>query len=237
MSAGHHHTYPNPLTGGKACYDTLELILNTGAGPELTKRWSKLDLDHDIVYGAGYNVQGTTRYVDRDLARALYEPDYAERLLGTVIDAGLSPDDTLACILKHETVEKIILDSDFPIDLYANQEFIGAHDYATFAEHSLVRQKGSTPVRYERGLAKIFQFCAQKPLRSVPNDYSCAPLLVDPDPNARRVLKVLRSMGIQDAFKLAKEAVDYHSFLGSRGSCVACKHWLRELASEICTRR
>jgi clan AA aspartic protease (TIGR02281 family) len=223
MSAGHHHRYPNMLVPEQA-RTALHRMLTTGAGPELMRRWNKLDLDHDIVYLAGYNVQGTTRYVDRDFVRALYEPAYAEQLLGAAIDTGLSPDDTLECILRHETVEKVILDADCPIDLYDDESFVGAHDYATSAEHTLVREKGGKPWRYERGLAKIIEFCAYKPLKLVPKDYSCAPLLVDPDPNAKRVLKVLCSMGIPDALKLSKEAVGY-ALLGGADRCVVCRHW------------
>ena len=85
-------------------------MLANGDGPELMKRWTALNYDYDIVYGTGYNVQGTTRYVDRDLMRCLYDAAYAEKLVGRPINTGMSPDDTLDCLLRHETVEKVLMD-------------------------------------------------------------------------------------------------------------------------------
>jgi hypothetical protein len=172
MSAGHYHRYPNPLNP-KNGLAQLNRKLTTCDAPELMKRWNALSFDYDIVYGTGYNVQGTTRYVDRDLMRSLYDAAYAEKVLGAPIDTGLSPDDTLECLLRHEMVEKVILDSQQPPDVYNSLPSAqidgdtfpvlpGAHDYATAAEHELVFAKGGKPYRYERGLAKIFEYCATK---------------------------------------------------------------------------
>jgi hypothetical protein len=53
----------------------------------------------------------------------------------------------------------------------------GAHDYASAAEHDLVCAKGGKPYRYERGLARIFEFCATKELKNASRDYACVALL------------------------------------------------------------
>jgi hypothetical protein len=235
MSAGHIHRVPKLFYETSKLRALLHRIMTTGATSELMKRWIKIDFNHDIAYAAGYNVQGTTRYVDRDFARALYEPAFAEQLLGKAINTGLSPDDTLDCILKHEAVEKVILDSDCPFEQYEEDEEVpgpGAHTLATFAEHELVRAKGSTPHHYERGLEAIFQHCSKKTLKSVPRDYACTSLLDDTDPNARRVLKDLRSMGIPDALKISKEMVGY---VGSseKERCVVCAHWQATPTSDL----
>jgi hypothetical protein len=125
------------------------------ATDRLNSTW---DITHDIADLAGYNVPGTTRYLDRDFFHALTDPAYAPHLGIGPIDTGLSPADTVECLMRHEGVEKVILDADNPIDTY-----LPAHEHSTIAEHELVRQKGGTPLKYERGLKK-----ARKTLRKPP---------------------------------------------------------------------
>lgn len=215
MSVGHAHRRPNPLSHTRE----LQHLLKTGGAPALMKRWNKLNLDYDIPYTAGYNVAGTTRFADRDFVRSLYEPEYAEKILGAVIDTGLSPEDTLECCLWHEAVEKVILDADNPINSYEE-----AHEFATAAEHERVRQKGGTPLKYERGLERIIKFNLSKPLESVPQDYACAPMLDDPDASDKRLIRELRRLKVLDAFKLSKKSVDYGKSTGPT-HCSICAHW------------
>lgn len=216
MSTGHHHARPNMLAHTRE----LNRMLKTGDAPVLMRRWSKLDLDHDMAYLAGYNVEGTTRYADRDFVRALYDPAYAEQIIGKPIITGLTPDDTLECVLWHEAIEKVLLDADNPIDDYA-----AAHEFATAGEHDKVRQKGGTPARYERGLKAIIAWCEAKPLKSVPRDLACAPMLDDGDASTARILKALRKLDVDDAFKAAKESVDYGKSSGD-DQCQRCARWL-----------
>jgi hypothetical protein len=227
MSAGHKHKTPNLLVPGPQTVDTLHRLLNGGDAPELAKRWARFDFDYDIPYLAGYNVQGTTRYGDRDFVRALYDPAYAEQLVGAPIDTGLSPENTLACILRHESTEKIILDADNPIDLYDHHDEpggFGAHEYATVAEHESVMRLGGTAAKYERGLAPIIHFCEHKPIDHVPRDLCCAPYLDDPDENEAKIIKRFRELGVLDAFKVSKETVDYSKSTGP-DHCAVCEHW------------
>jgi hypothetical protein len=154
VSAGHgHNRRPNLKHPNE-----LRKLLTTGGAPELMQRWHSLDVTHDIPDLAGYNVPGTTRYLDRDFFHALTDPAYAPHLGIGPIDTGLSPADTVECLMRHEGVEKVILDADNPIDTY-----LPAHEHSTIAEHELVRQKGGTPLKYERGLKK-----ARKTLRKPP---------------------------------------------------------------------
>lgn len=228
MSAGHKHKSPNLLVPGEAALATLHRLLTTGMAPQMMKRWQHVDVDSDIVYLAGYNVLGTVRMADRDFVHALYEPDYAKQIIGAPIDTGLSPDDTLECLLEHEAVEKVIMDDPTnPIDLYDHHDEpggFGSHEYATLAEHELVKKKGGTPVKYERGLAKIIKFCEGKKLERVPKDYACAPLLDDPDENEKRIIKRLRALGVVDAFKTSKQNLSYRPSTGA-DHCSACAHW------------
>jgi hypothetical protein len=227
MSVGHHHKEPNLFAETPRIRATLHRLLSQPDAIALMRRWQRVDFEHDIVYLAGYNVWGTTKFADRDFVRALYDPAYAEHIIGTAINTGLSPDDTLHCIFTHEEVEKVILDADNPVDFYDYDETpggFGAHEYGTFAEHEQVRAKGGNPHRYETGLERIIHFCAHKPLIRVPKDYACAPLLDDPDANERRVISTLRKMGIEDAFKLGKKGVDYSLSTGL-DHCAACINW------------
>ena len=216
MSAGHRHRRPNPLSHTRE----LHKLLRIGGAPALMKRFQKLDLDHDCPYLCGYNVTGTTRFVDRDFARALFDPAYAEKLIGAAIDTGMSPEDTLECLLTHEAIEKTITDADNPIDTY-----LEAHEFATAGEHEIVVKKRGTPAKYERGLERAIKFCLAKPLKTVAQDYACAPALDEPDANDKRILAELKRLGVTDASKLSKEDVDY-GLSRSAEHCADCSMWM-----------
>jgi hypothetical protein len=139
MSAGHGHSRDNLHS-----HRELEKLLGSGGAPELMARWQHVDVDHDMPDLAGYDVAGTTRYLDRDFLHALLDPEYAKQIIGEPIDTGLSPEDTLDAIVGlkpepgpgHECIEKVILDADNPIDGY-----LEAHELATCGEHEIVRKK------------------------------------------------------------------------------------------------
>ena len=215
MSVGHPHKTFNKLSHTRE----LKGLLSRGGAPALMKRWNKFDFEHDISYLCGYNVQGTTRYADRDFVHGLYDPAYAEHLVGAAIDTGLSPEQTLECCLWHEAVEKVIIDANNPINEYQD-----AHEYGTAAEHEKVRGFGGTPVRYERGLERIIKFAQSKDPKRVPADYDVAPYLDDPDATDERLLKVFRALGVVDASKLAKRPVHYGLSHGPT-HCSICAHW------------
>lgn len=225
MSVGHDHKAPNLLVHTRE----LKRLLSTGDAPRLMKRWQRLDLDHDMPYTCGYDVQGTTRYADRDYVRALYHPQYAEQIIGQPIDTGLTPDQTLHCTLWHEAIEKVLLDADNPIN-----EYEAAHEFATAGEHDRVRQYGGTPVRYERGLERIIKFCLSKPPKLVPKGLCCAPFLDDPDSHDRRIIEELRKLGVVDAGKLSKRSVDYSRGM-AKSHCLICGHWQNHGADNLST--
>lgn len=215
MSAGHGHKRANMRHPGE-----LKQLLATGGAPELMKRWQALDVDHDVADLAGYNVAGTVRYLDKDFFRALLDPAYAEEIFGVPVDTGMSPEDAVDCLLEHEGVEKVILDSDNDVDTYQ-----AAHELATVAEHEKVRSKGGSPIKYERGLKRAVEWCARKALKSVDPDFSCAPLLDDPDKSDHRALRELRRLAIEDAFKGPKHRSKYSRSTGA-DRCDGCTHWL-----------
>lgn len=214
MSAGHGHKRPN-LRHPKE----LAKLLSTGGAPELMQRWQKLDPDHDVPDLAGYNVAGTVRFIDRDAFRALIDPEYAKHILGEEIDTGITPEQTIQCLVEHESDEKTILDGANPIDSYE-----GAHEMATAGEHEKVRQFGGSPIKYERGLKKIIAYCEKKVPQNPPHDLACAPYLDDPDSNDKRVLKAMQAKGVHDAFKTSKRILDYSHATGP-DQCIACTNW------------
>lgn len=222
MSAGHGHKRPNLKHPAE-----LKKLLAEGDAPALMQRWQGIDVDHDMPDLAGYNVAGTVRYIDKDIFRALLDPDYATEILGEPIDTGLSPEDTVDCLMKHEGVEKVILDAANNVDSYE-----GAHEFATVAENEEVTAKGGTPLRYERGLQKAIAYCAKKPPNSVPKDLACAPFLDDPDANDKRILKLLQAAGCMDAYKISKKSVDYARSTGA-DRCAGCAHWQDDRRADL----
>jgi hypothetical protein len=238
MSAGHKHSSPNLLIPKPQVLARLHRLLTSGGAPALMRRWQKLDIEHDIPYLLGYNVQGTTAYADRDYINALYDPQYAQQIIGGPVNTGLSPVDTLECTVEHEHVEKVILDADNPVDFYDHDDEPdgwGAHEYATIAEHQKVIQKGGHPAVYERGLSKIIDFCEHKHLEKVPLDLSCSPYLDDPDANEERIIKRMQELGVGDAFKVSKYDVDYGP-VHSADRCSTCANWqgLRDRDLAVC---
>lgn len=213
MSVARGHSRPNLRHPQE-----LQELLSKADAPALMQRWAKLDTDHDVPDVAGYNVAGTTRYLDRDVFQALLDPDHA-KAVGVAIDTGLTPDQTIECILRHEGIEKVLLDGDNDIDSYE-----AAHEFATTGEHEQVRAFGGSPIRYERGLKEAIAFCAGKKLEQPPKDLACAPVLDDPDKNDKRVIKALQRRGVADAFKRSKETVGYSRSTGA-DRCGGCAQW------------
>lgn len=214
MSAGHKHSRPNHRH-----YTEVKNLLAQGSAPQLMQRFRGLDDQHDCTYLAGYNVAGTKRFIDQDVMKALLDPAHATELLGAPIDTGMSPEDTIECLMLHEGVEKVLLDADNDLDTY-----MACHELATAAEHEEVRRRGGKPIQYERGLKAAIAFCAKKVPGKVDPDFDCTPLLDHPDAVDRKVLAALQKLGISDASKVAKDGVAYGKSTGE-DQCAGCAHW------------
>ena len=214
MSAGTPHKRHNLKHPAE-----LKKIMAEGDTSALAKRWQDIDADHDVPDLLGYNVGGTTVFIDRDFIKALLDPAYATHLGIGPIDTGMSPEDTLDCLLTHEHTEKQILDGDNAIDDYEP-----AHEFATCAEHEEVRKRGGSPLKYERALAPAIKFCEAKHPTQVAKDFDCTPMLDQPDADDLRVLEILRGLGVQDAFKEAKDTADYRKATDGN-HCIVCKGW------------
>jgi hypothetical protein len=160
------------------------------------------------------------RYLDRDFFHALLDPRYAQHLGIGHIDTGLSPDDTVEALLEHEGDEKVILDADNDLDIYPEP-----HELATCGEHQKVKDKGGTPLKYERGLRKAIAWCEKKHIAKPPLDLDCAPYLDDPDQEDKRALEAFRRAGVTDSSKESKGAVDYSKSTGA-DRCDGCASWV-----------
>jgi hypothetical protein len=221
MSSGSPHYRPNLKHPGE-----LTKILSEGGAPQLMQRWKRLDIQHDVPDLCGYDVWGTVAFADKDFFRALTDPAYAEQIVGAAIDTGLKPEQTLDCLIGlpgqppgHEKIEKVLLDADNPIDTYE-----AAHEYATSGEHEKVRAHGSTPLRYERGLDRIIRWCEKKIPKAVSRWYACAPYLDEEDKQDAVTLKVLKTLGVQDAFKASMAKAGYTKST-SAARCSGCASW------------
>jgi hypothetical protein len=222
VSAGHGHKRRN-----LAHHSECAKYLKAPDAQALMQRFTRLDVEHDVPDLAGYSVDGTTRFLDRDFFHALLDPAYAEHLGIGRIDTGLSPDDTIECVLTHEGDEKTILDADNPVDTYEP-----AHECATSAEHERVRQKGGSPLKYERGLKKAIEWCEKKQIHKPPPTLACAPYLDDADAaDDRRVIEAFKKFGVEDASKLSKASVEY-SKSTSKDKCSNCANWVDQPAQQ-----
>jgi len=226
MSAGHAHSR-RPNAGSVA-----ELRKLT-ADPDFQRMRARpytVVAKKQIPDSAGYNVLGTVYYIDVDLYQAIRSGTWTHPKTGKVFRVsvdGMTPDDVIHCLLEHEITEKCLLDGDNDISIY-----LAAHEFATIAEHLAVKQRGGRPFAYERALRPLIEWNQVKPLTDVPADLCCAPLLDDPDKDDKRTLKVLRGLGIADAFKVSKESVGYSRSTGA-DRCDGCAHWMAEQAVEI----
>ena len=214
MSAGHPHTGKDHRSPAELAWLRKYTDL-----PVLMKRFHDLDVDHDVPDGAGYNVQGTVRFIDRDFFEALLNHEHANKIGLDPIHTGLSPEQTVECILEHEAVEKALLDGDNPIDTYK-----AAHDLATLAEHEKVKSFGGTPLQYERALKPIFDYCERKVVNAAKADFACASMLEDRDQHDTKALAAMRKLGVTDASKESRASVGYGKST-SESKCRGCKHW------------
>ena len=164
MSAGHPHRRPNARHAAE-----LAALRRDPAVARRLAQYFRVDLAHDIADLAGYSTDGATIYIDRHLAAALHArqmalPDRAPLPAGRIV---------LRALITHECVEKALIDAK-------NFSYPAAHEFATLAEHEIVR-------------------AAVEAIRHPPKNLDCTPYLDDPDHNDRRVLAILRRLGVRDA--------------------------------------
>jgi hypothetical protein len=162
---------------------------------------------------AGYSVMGENFYRDRVLVEAVHG--------GHITVPNMTKEQILDAILLHERVEKSILDADNPID-----DYLGAHEFATMAEHEYVRSLNAKPYQYEAALKSVIKFNETKHLTDVPLDLCCAPYLDEPDAEDKRALKEMLALGVEDAGKQSKEKVDYGKAKKGGDQCLRCASWM-----------
>lgn len=127
-----------------------------GAAADLRKRFTDLDVEHDLPDGVGCNNAGTIRYIDRDLFNAVLDGQ---------TDTGLTPEQVIDCLVEHIEAEKSLADHDNGVDHWADLSLL-AHQ----AEAEKVKSFGGDVDRYDRALAPLFIACKQKEAKNVPKD-------------------------------------------------------------------
>lgn len=133
-----------------------ELAPMLGAAADLRKRFTHLDVEHDIPDGVGCNTAGTIRYIDRDLFNAVVDGQ---------ADTGLTPEQVIDCLVEHIEAEKSLADHDNGVDHWADLSLL-AHE----AEAKKVESFGGNIDQYDKALAPLFIACKQKEAKNVPDD-------------------------------------------------------------------
>lgn len=153
----------------------------TAAAAKLRQRFNDLDVSHDIPSGIGCNVDGTVRYIDKDLFDAIIDGK---------VDTGLTPEQTIECLAEHIEAEKIIAEQDNGIEHWADISLLAHH-----AEADKVVELGGNVEAYDQALAPLFIACKQKEPKNP------APDLMDleaDDGQAQQGSSGLQGGGIED---------------------------------------
>jgi hypothetical protein len=185
MSVGHPHRRPNARHARELTALRRE--------PDVARRLARgfdVDTAHDVADLAGYDTTGGVIYVDRHLVAGLQA--------GRIRLAGKSPRQVAALVMRaltiHEHTEKALIDAK-------KFSYPAAHEFATLAEHQLLRAAGVAPFAYEQALKLFIKRVSAEPVVSPPKDLDCTPYLDDPDDNDRRVLAIYRTLGVRDAMR------------------------------------
>jgi hypothetical protein len=181
--------------------DQLAEVLGKADTPVLYAREYRVDTAHDIPYMAGNSVDGATVYVDRT--------GYREVMDGGIYVRGMTASQIIRAWREHEHAEWAVEMGDNPVQTYP-----GAHGLATASEHKYVRNLPVDPERYEaciepglkRAMARFLRMGREA---NPPRDLWCGPVLDDPEPDDKKAIGILKARGVEDAFKAAKNAVDY----------------------------
>jgi hypothetical protein len=215
VNAGHAHRRPNLRHPRE-----LRRELANPSMQRMLARPFRLVLTKDVPDLAGYSVaEPLNVYVDQDFMAALHA--------GQVVVPRMAPHQIVQCLVRHEWVEKGLLDADNDINWYQD-----AHEFATLAEHEAVRATGARPADYERALRSLIKVVAVKPIVSPPPDLDCEPYVDHPDANDRRVLRAFQRLGVADAHKTPKEKLRYGPSTG-RDRCSGCANWLADAPVEL----
>lgn len=211
MSAGH-------LRGEERSPAELRKILAEGDTAKLLAQPVKVDCSHDIPDLGGISVDRRTVYLDRKFVEDLKA--------GKIHVPGMTWPQVMACIGRHEHVEKSIIDGDNPIETY-----LPAHELATVAEH----EKVPDPARYEAALKPAIKRAEHEDPKNPPRDLWCGPYLDDPDADDKRQLRIFRAKGVMDAFKVSKVSVSYRmARMATKPDvcCIKCSMWERDTVQD-----
>lgn len=224
MSAGHPHKRPNE----RHETELAKKLADPDVRRMLARRY-RVDLDHDVPDLAGYNGMGSVYFLDRHFAAAIRagevmidgRPASLVQLVRPLIGTPGRP--------GHERIEKCLLDAIAPPQLYPD-----AHEFATCGEHEIVRRELRwRPFAYEAGLRKFIKRSAAERIEHPPLDLDCAPLLDDPDRNDKRVLAILRQLGVAGASKLSRATVRY-GIAKPAANCGRCRHYRGDALGGLC---
>ncbi|MGA2127263.1 MAG: hypothetical protein ABSG76_14045 [Xanthobacteraceae bacterium] len=183
MSAGHPHRRLNARHEA----ELARLRRDPAVAARLGRRFA-IDTRHDVADLAGYDTAGRTIYIDRHLAAALRAgrlalPGRGNAQVGRIV---------MRALATHEHTEKALIDAK-------GYSYPAAHEFATLAEHQLLRSAGVAPHAYEAALKPWIRRISRGPIETPPKQLDCTPYRDDPDRADQRVLAIYRRLGVTDA--------------------------------------
>jgi hypothetical protein len=189
-------------------------VLGQGDTPKLYARRYRVDVFHDIPYTAGNSVAGGTVYVD--------QRTYRDVMDGRVYVRGMTPTQIINAWEEHEHSEWAIEMGRNPVQIYP-----AAHGFATCSEHIFVGKLPIDDDRYEACIRSALERAKKRFIKlgdkaNPPRDLWCGPVVDDPDKDDLEIIRILRSKGVEDAFKLAKDVVNYGVI---EHKCKDCRMW------------
>lgn len=168
MSSGHRAS-PRAVTAAE-----LNAVLkNQDVRARLSQK-PTINRSYDIPYLAGYSTDARTIYIDRHL------PVQNIKIAGRSVNV-------LPFLLRHETVEKALID-------LRGFKYAEAHAYATAAEEKLVRDAGINSDAYEHAIAPYIKADEHDRIRSAPPDLDLEPYH---DSHDEQLLRKLRAAGVK----------------------------------------
>jgi hypothetical protein len=149
MSSGCRHLSLN----AKQPADLSKLLANSNLR-SLLAAIPQVDNSYDLPALSGYSRDGRTIYIDRDLP---------EKIMVGEREIEIKP-----LLTTHERLEKSLMNAmgyDYPL----------AHQYATMAEHALLRSKGNTPDEYDEFMSQFIKAKQFDKLIRIPPDLDLTP--------------------------------------------------------------
>jgi HK97 family phage prohead protease len=209
MSTGHVKT-------GTKTVAQYYRVAGSGDTADFLAESYEIDETHDVADAGGVSVDRRTVFVDATLAKDIRS--------GKVVVPGMTPEQIIRQIARHEHDEISVLDGDNPVDVYD-----AAHEFGNVGEAIGVCAVIGSEDPYNAALADPVAACSVRFLANAetvnpPSTLWCGPHLDESDEDDTAILRILRAKDVADAFKASKKMLHYG--VGDN-ECQTCVHFAR----------